>query len=433
MTAVGSARVALDTSGRLLELWIVPPPTWVGLPREETDWRALFEAADLDPDAFDPVEAQWTWPVDSDLKLAWRGSYPGSHEFEVTVEAGALQGHPVLFRLRFPWTSVSRLPGPTAPAGVALRLFVNLWFLTLLGATVLIARRNLRLGRGDRRRATRLASSIALLFATAFLFGVHHVAAPDELGLLISGIGGTLFWCAVVAATYLAIEPYYRRFWPRQMISWMRLLDEQFRDPLVGRDLLIGCLGGTVLVLYEAVRRMALRAAGVLFDGPMAVQFGPTSLGVGPASGIGNLLASFANLVAFMLIQALSLLVMIVVLRMIGRSTWAAYTLVLVAYGGMFMAISRTPSVSVPSLLVLILVGVFLLWRFGVLCFLTVSVLPEVMIRYPLTLDLTSWYLSNSILVLAVIGGLASYGFYTSLGGRTVFEEQAAELVRPAR
>ena len=37
---------------------------------------------------------------------------------------------------------------------------------------------------------------------------------------------------------YMALEPYVRRYWPRTMISWSRLVKGHCRDPLLGRDLL---------------------------------------------------------------------------------------------------------------------------------------------------------------------------------------------------
>jgi hypothetical protein len=48
---------------------------------------------------------------------------------------------------------------------------------------------------------------------------------------------------------YVALEPYVRRRWPERIIAWSRLLAGGYRDPLVGRDLLIGvvCGGGMIL------------------------------------------------------------------------------------------------------------------------------------------------------------------------------------------
>ena len=41
---------------------------------------------------------------------------------------------------------------------------------------------------------------------------------------------------------YIALEPFLRRRWPHRIISWNRLLRGNLRDPLVGRDILIGAL-----------------------------------------------------------------------------------------------------------------------------------------------------------------------------------------------
>ena len=42
----------------------------------------------------------------------------------------------------------------------------------------------------------------------------------------------------------MAFEPFVRRRWPGRIISWSRLLAGGFRDPLVGRDILIGAVFG---------------------------------------------------------------------------------------------------------------------------------------------------------------------------------------------
>ena len=48
---------------------------------------------------------------------------------------------------------------------------------------------------------------------------------------------------------YLAIEPWIRRRWPHAIISWSRLISGQLRDPLVGRDILLGVTFGAVWIL----------------------------------------------------------------------------------------------------------------------------------------------------------------------------------------
>ena len=46
-----------------------------------------------------------------------------------------------------------------------------------------------------------------------------------------------------------------RRRWPATLVSWSRLLAGGFRDPLVGRDVLFGCLLGSFSI---AVRKTGM-------------------------------------------------------------------------------------------------------------------------------------------------------------------------------
>src|SRR6185369_12380572 len=84
-----------------------------------------------------------------------------------------------------------------------------------------------------------------------FLLGAHHVASQSEALVLLTGLAWTSFICLVLFGGYIAVESTVRRRWPHSMISWSRLLDGQFRDPIVGRDVLAGCIGGLVLFLVE--------------------------------------------------------------------------------------------------------------------------------------------------------------------------------------
>src|SRR5206468_2586371 len=53
----------------------------------------------------------------------------------------------------------------------------------------------------------------------------------------------------VAALLYLALEPYVRRRMPELLIGWTRLLDGRWRDPRVGRDVLVGALAGSIMAL----------------------------------------------------------------------------------------------------------------------------------------------------------------------------------------
>ena len=106
--------------------------------------------------------------------------------------------------------------------GVALGYFVGNWldrryqwngYGTLGG--VMLARRNLRLGRGDRAGASKVALLVFVAYALARLCQADHVASfGQELWVLIKVLAYPAFWAGLVWLLYMALEPYARRRWP---------------------------------------------------------------------------------------------------------------------------------------------------------------------------------------------------------------------------
>ena len=115
--------------------------------------------------------------------------------------------------------------------------------LVVLVVAAVVARHNLRKGRGDRRGALRISTRRLRGHVGDWIFGATHFADPNvELDRLFTAIGSALFSAGALWVLYLALEPYVRKFWPTTVISWSRLLAGEFRDPQVGRDVLIGVL-----------------------------------------------------------------------------------------------------------------------------------------------------------------------------------------------
>ena len=119
-----------------------------------------------------------------------------------------------------------------------------------LAAGVVIAWRNLRAGRVDRRGAARVA---LFVFVCRALAGIAAATRPPTLEAAASFASALLATSLFLAAegwlAYIALEPYVRRDWPDALAGWTRLLRGRFRDGLVGRDLLLGVLAGVVMRL----------------------------------------------------------------------------------------------------------------------------------------------------------------------------------------
>ena len=114
--------------------------------------------------------------------------------------------------------------------------------------SLILARRNVLVGRADTRGAVRVFVTVFLLGGPAFvLLAYPHL---PELGILaIYSFAVGVFWATFTASCYLALEPFVRRRHPAWLVSWNRLLEARWRDPLVGRDVMIGTLGGVVMSL----------------------------------------------------------------------------------------------------------------------------------------------------------------------------------------
>jgi hypothetical protein len=149
----------------------------------------LFKASGIDEEHLVPVPWNSRSSAYWDKQEAWKGTAPEDPESSIRIEAASYEGKPVSWRLIMPnWDgpSVSDQQFEVIPAS-----YVLLIFLLVVGAA-LLARRNLRMGRGDKRGATRLACLFIILNAAEWIFGEHHVWTADPSQFSISAC----FWLA---------------------------------------------------------------------------------------------------------------------------------------------------------------------------------------------------------------------------------------------
>ncbi len=416
----GMTLVRLNPRGRLTQLVAVPPQVEqpvAAAPSQDRapDWAPLFSAAGLDPSKWSPAQPTWTPPVYSDARAAWTGSLVERPNIPMRIEAAAYRGKPVYFELIGPWTRPERTQPyqPTRGERVGLVILIVLLF-SLLVVGAMLARRNLRLGRGDRRGASRLAAFVFAAWAVAWVFGAHHVPNFDELGLFFEFLFWGLGWSCLIWVLYIALEPYVRRRWPATLVSWSRLLAGDFRDPLVGRDILAGCflapfsaaVGGPVWFVFSWLGY----PPGQPSSGPQSVFLGARMI-----------VADVALALIFALFFWLGALFVLFLLRALLRKEWAAA----VAWVFLFTVFSTAGSQFAPDVLVgaLIFFGlaVFVLIRFGLLALVANFIVYYILHSFPLTTQGSAWYSGISLTGILLIAALALYGFYTSLGGRLAF------------
>jgi len=425
MTIPGEAMLELDPNGRLLSFLVLPPERFESPsePPDEPDWLPILSAAGLDPVDLVAKEPTWVPPIYADCRAAWVGTYPDAPEVEIRVEAASFQGRPVAMRLLEPWNrsraeESAELAERSRITEIVGWVSMNLVIL----AAIFVAWRNLRLGRGDRRTAIRFALYLGIV-RLLWLVGAHHVAAQGEWAILWAHYAFTTLRIVLVWIFYLAVEPYARRLWPHSLVTWVRFAGGRWRDPLVGRDILVGVSAGALLAnLIWLSGWLMPRLTGLPGASPVYVLSMLEALRRG-AHVVAALAIDHTDAI---LINSLFFMLILVILRLVLRRTWLAIL--------GFFALGVLAYWQADSSLALLLISMFLnmvvfigvLFRYG---FLSVAVANTVLFflaGIPISYHPSSWTFGGTVVVLAIVFGLAIFGLRTALAGRPLFPDELA-------
>ena len=422
-TAPGMARVGLDPEGRLMSLLVVPGErTEPGSDSAEPDWTSLLDATGVDARSLKPVAPEWAPPVFADRRAAWTGSWPGKPELPLRIEAAAVGGKPVSLQLVLPWTRPAEGSVPAKGFWETGSTLVNTFaFVVVVIVAGFVALRNVRRGRGDRRGALRLALYLGAARMLWYV-GAHHVAAPEEVATFIGHLSFAMQRVGLVYVFYLAIEPYARRLWPRMLVSWVRVLEGRFRDPLVGRDLLIGCLAGAAIVLVGELRVWVPQLLGGSPSLPLSSEWSFESLrGTVPA------LVAIVGIHTQKLFEIIFPLTFILLFRLVLRRTVPA----LVAVSIVGMVLFSRDAGNIPAYLVAYFAWMTICWlvlfRAGLLAFAATFIVSGLLEQLPLIPHPAGWYVGTMLLSLAAIVAPALWGFWTSQAGRPLFRDGILE------
>ena len=419
-TVSGMIDVQLDTRGQLRMFRAVPPEVddHAATTPTEIDWSIFFTAAGLNQAEFRQAESIWTPRTSYDLRTAWEGAYAENPQMPIRVEAAAFHGKAVYFVIVHPWEQPTRDVASPMRTEQKVLLGLVIALLLLVGvAGGLLTLRNIRLGRGDRRGAFRLAHFVFWVGVVNQTFGrnTHHVPTPAEFFAIIPS---TIAWALLIAAfvwvVYMALEPFVRRRWPQRIISWTRLLSGDFRDPMVGRDLLIGALFGIGVMLWNLLRYQI----PVWLGNPPGILSGLDNV----LLGAGSFLPALGAQIIVSLSVGLVLLFVILMSSLFLRRDWLAFVIgwaILVPVVFLFTGGSSV----VDLIFVVVGVAIFFfvpLWRYGLLASVSFGFFARLN-TFPITTDFTAWYTTGFVLYLAVLVAVAVYGSYTSLAGQPLF------------
>lgn len=412
----GMATVIVDQQGRLLEFITMPPQ--LESDQADTgltpDWQPLFKAAGFNMSQFTSVPARWTPRIYADARTAWEGPMPGSTTARVRVEGSAYRGRPVVFQVIWPWTIPLRMEQAqpsalkrTLAAGGAVLL------IAMLAGAVALARANLMSGRADASGASRIALFLIAVWVAAWVLGARHsLAAASEADLFLTALAFSTMNVGFTWLFYLGLEPFVRRLCPEMLIGWTRLLRAQYRDPLVGRDVLVGCAVGVLFVLIGAITPVvAAMISGV--PGPLRISNATYLLGANHS--VAWLLRVLPNSLQ---IAMFGTFFYVVLLALVRRRAIAIGILALL-FGGALLSEAEGEKLWITllfaAMLVIPLLYAFI--RFGLLTVATAMAVNQALQIAPLTLDLTRPHALASSMTIVLVAGVAAYAFHISRAG----------------
>ena len=415
----GMINLELDHQGRLTYLQAIPPQKLTtsdtAKPQNTSafDWNLLFNAAGLDPSKFQAAEPAWNSLASSDVRAAWTGVWPGTTR-PLRVEAASFQGKPVFFRLVGQWTKPGRMVDTEARSfsQKAQRIIFFLIIIVGLGGGAFLARRNYLRGRADREGALRLAIVMFVLEMTLFACLGHFATLGDIIGLTIIAISTALFLSGAMWIFYMAIEPWVRRQWPKSIVSWSRLLAGSWRDPVVGRDILLGVALGVLWILVFQIRYIIMMHMGAV------PALGSTDALMGGRVALGGWLRQWPQSIQTTLVFFL----VFFGLKVLLRKEWTAAIVFVIlfvlqqGFRGQYM------KVEVPAMILVYSIALLIVIRFGLVPLMVAIFTVNMALNVPLSADFSIWYMTTSILALLSVVAMAGWGFYHSLGGQPVWQ-----------
>jgi tRNA A-37 threonylcarbamoyl transferase component Bud32 len=412
----GMTSVYLDMEGRLHWFVGVPPQREPSGSENVTfEWTVAFREAGLDIANFKEV-ASTSVPLHAyDVRTAWEGADPAHPELKTHIEAAAFRGKPVYFETIYPWDQpVRQEQTPESGRDRALIFILIAVYIIVVVSSALLARKNLKLGRGDRRGATRLALLFLIMRMLYWLFMEHHNGlASYEFSLFVIHLAVSVYTAVFLWVMYAALEPFVRKRWPQRIISWSRLLAGGYRDPLVGRDILIGAVFGVVLILLGLLTSIGLRWIGR----PPALTLYPGNTMIGSHLFVAKFLSQL-RAGTFLAFFALFLLLLFM---MVLRRERLAFGMVWLLSGTVYVLIGQVHVLMIPFAALWAFLAVFVLYRFGLLAAVSALFFAHLWIFYPMTTELTAWYAADFLMALTICVALAVFGFYTSLAGQPLF------------
>jgi hypothetical protein len=374
----------------------VPAAPEIEPPLRSFAWSQLLDEAGLDQDSIISTTPIRRPPTYADTLRAWEATLGDDR---LIVHGASLQGRPVWFMVER--KSTDRPLSQSSMVVAMLFLVAGIVGVATIIATLRSAIEVLRRREGDFVGARRLAYVMFALQVLTWVLDAQAFEFMDVLSWLLLAAG----YAIAAWLGYLILEPYARANWPRSLVSWTRALQGRFRDPMVGRDLLVAaCVAAAVAALCPMVPT-------ALGEDPLRTQYTLDAL-----LGVRRALGVAAEDTRQALVLALSAYVSLLGLQAVFRVRIVALTL--------FVAVPPTALIasgSVPDGIELgltLFAFAFVMARFGLFALVALNVMLAAATHFPITFIPNAWWGRTGLLGIAIVLAPAIYGFVRSTAKR---------------
>ncbi len=426
----GSGTVLFDMQGHLLALESIPPDGPDSLATHPVNWAAVLEASGRDPAHVSSAPPPAGFVAHADSVRAWRLS--DSTAAETTLVAAALGSHVVRVETFAGRNALGRLAVKSDDAKPTVQDWVGILFFLVVPmvGSIILARRNLRSKRGDVRGALVVGISIVISYLLSHLFstnggevGLYSILLNFSDGM---PLGHALVHGVAMALSYLAIEPYVRRLWPSVLVSWARLVSGRLKDPIIGRDILVGAALGAGLQLFTLAIKILERGVGLSTDPARLSEDMLSTMTSAP-----QIMAQVSFALAIALLRATELYTLLVIFRFILRNNKLAIGATLL----FFLLIGLdfgSKAVWVEGVSGLVATSVFLsiALRYGYVATIIAWFVGGLADSLAWSLDFSGWVAPQTMFAWGIVAVVVGYGFMAAVGGKTLFSDPLSDPIR---
>jgi serine/threonine-protein kinase len=311
--------------------------------------------------------------------------------------------------VEFPWyRAADKVGGVRSIIGKLRGLFV----MASIGAAgffgIVLARKNWKKERVDKKGALRLATAFFVFDIVSWIGRVHPIPSDDMFSLFFANAADSLLWAAIVWVLYLALEPPVRSRWPHAIVTWNRLLAGRWKDAQVSAHVLIGAaLGMGMWTTFSILNPEPKNQLNV-------------GIALWPLLGARYWVAAYVLNLQEALVLGLLQFFAIFGLRVLLKKDWLAAIVASVLFTMGQNDLVGDPNWRKMAVIYLILYAIlmFVLLRVGLVTAISAMFFFNALNRVCLGSDWKAWWAPEGFATIFLVLMMTSYALWRSIGDR---------------